>query len=71
MSKQNRMARLEGKVDLILTYQQRAEKRWDGHDKRLRSLENDRSKIIGWSACAGTFITFVVTSAISYIKGGG
>ena len=60
------LGRLEGKIDQVLKKQDKQDKRFDGLDKRLRSVEQ-RSAI--WGAVGGAIS--LVSLKISAVLSGG
>lgn len=51
------MARLEGKVDMILLNQTESRAIQAAHDNRIRSLEKTRSRLLGWLAGVGALLS--------------
>jgi spore coat polysaccharide biosynthesis predicted glycosyltransferase SpsG len=47
------LGRLEGKVDALISVQRTQDNTLNHHDKRIRSLENSRSLMLGAAAVIG------------------
>jgi len=58
------IGRLEGKIDSILAQQTRQNDELKSHDERIRSLEQSKSHILGYSAAAGGILGLVANYVI-------
>jgi len=54
------LGRLEGKVDALITRQSIHDEKLEGHDKRLRDLEQSKAWILGAAAILGALGAFVM-----------
>ncbi len=54
------LGRLEGKVDAMLTKQKSQDETLEKHDRRIRTLEQSRSWLLGASAIIGASVSFLM-----------
>ena len=54
------LGRLEGKVDAMLTKQKSQDETLEKHDRRIRTLEQSRSWLLGASAIIGAAVSFLM-----------
>lgn len=54
------LGRLEGKVDALMTRQAIHDEKLEGHDKRLRELEQSKAWILGAAAVLGALGAFIM-----------
>ena len=54
------LGRLEGKVDAMLTKQKSQDEAIEKHDRRIRTLEQSRSWLLGASAIIGASVSFLM-----------
>lgn len=65
------LGRLEGKLDMVIALLSKQDDRHEDHDRRIRVLENGRSKLIGIAAGAGAAVSAATTAVGMYFKNGG
>lgn len=56
-----RLARLETKLDHVLDNQVAFRTSFEKHDERLKTLEQSRSHLVGFSAAVAAVMTLVLT----------
>lgn len=53
------LGRLEGKVDALISRQNLVDSRIDGHDSRLRELEQSKSWLLGAAGVSGALASLI------------
>ena len=70
-SPETRLARMEGKIDVILERQGDSLLVQETHNTRIRSLENSRARLMGMAATVGAFVTLLFDYVFRSTGGGG
>jgi hypothetical protein len=56
-----RLVRLETKLDVVLDHQAAFRASFEKHDERLKTLEQSKSHMVGFSAAIAAIMTMVVS----------